>query len=464
MAYRVNIEKTGHIPWRTLLTQALNIRNFTLIFLILYISAISIALLTLLPGLAQRKSLGLDTSEAHRLQHSNFMPKMPHRNQSKSDGCHNNLRRIFQPGFQDVDRNIHLLSAYYDSRVEDRLFIHILALSGDHHPYRALYCLVNDASTHRLVAIETTTYGLRDNRGWSYGGYILTCEVTGLMLHNPCKVRVSFNTTLDPSALTLPTLALHRDPHTKSGFALCVPPLHGAIQQTKLVEFIELTRILGASRIFFYKYTGDGKIPYSNPNVDQVLDFYSTDDMVTVYPWQLPVPISDVQELVWNYAEAVAAQHCLFTNMLHFKYILLHGLDEFLIPREHATWSGLMEDLDPGDIRHNTSSYCFPMANFPLEVIQSIRSMSSTRRTRVGIGRQRVCMGRPERLLEMGSVPRPLPPYLVKDLPGSHGLVHWYQACDTVDCHDTEVDSTALRYKTVLVDNFRRAMLKLATS
>jgi hypothetical protein len=54
----------------------------------------------------------------------------------------------------------------------------------------------------------------------------------------------------------LSVFRLHNQPlgtlASKLSFAVCVPPLFGDLQPATLVQFVELTRILGARHFVFY--------------------------------------------------------------------------------------------------------------------------------------------------------------------------------------------------------------------
>ncbi len=67
---------------------------------------------------------------------------------------------------------------------------------------------------------------------------------------------------------------MFQEKHYQFSFALCVPPIRGVVSQSRLVEFIELNSILGADHFIFYRYEGDTVRNYSNPNIDQILNFY----------------------------------------------------------------------------------------------------------------------------------------------------------------------------------------------
>ena len=53
----------------------------------------------------------------------------------------------------------------------------------------------------------------------------------------------------------------------KYNYSICVSPLFGSVLAKRLVEFLELTRILGAQQVFFYDF-------HVSSVIERVLRFY----------------------------------------------------------------------------------------------------------------------------------------------------------------------------------------------
>jgi hypothetical protein len=81
-----------------------------------------------------------------------------------------------------------------------------------------------------------------------------------------------FPPKLDDHVSRLPTLAV------------CVKPLHFNLSKTTwFVEFVEMYRLQGASHFFFYDHS-------VSQGVVKVLSHYVRKKLVTVLPWNLPLP------------------------------------------------------------------------------------------------------------------------------------------------------------------------------
>lgn len=150
-------------------------------------------------------------------------------------------------------------------------------------------------------------------------------------------------------------------------FAVCVPPLFGDISAATLVQFVELSRLLGANHVVFYVVEQQWRAepPYTewiSPSstgrpvsevVRQVLDRYATLGLVTTVKWQLPAAVADS---IWYGGQLIAVNDCLYRTSHAFRYVVFNDLDEFVVPRGTAfgdddtpslivSWKQMIEDL-----------------------------------------------------------------------------------------------------------------------
>lgn len=101
----------------------------------------------------------------------------------------------------------------------------------------------------------------------------------------------------------------------------CVAPLQGSIAVVQIVEFIELTFLLGSQHIVFYTF-------HISNEIKNALNMYERRGLVTVLPWNIPSP-----ESVWANGRDMALNDCLYRTMHVYDYALFLDLDEFLVPR-----------------------------------------------------------------------------------------------------------------------------------
>ena len=116
-------------------------------------------------------------------------------------------------------------------------------------------------------------------------------------------------------------------------YGICIPPVHGEISVGKIIEFLELTQILGASHFTFYDLS-------MSESVRNVLNYYQDLGLVSVFPWNLPLYIGKKRfVLFWS---TIAIWECLFRSMRHFDFVALHDLDEFIVPVRHENITALL--------------------------------------------------------------------------------------------------------------------------
>ncbi|KAK2156685.1 hypothetical protein LSH36_207g03000 [Paralvinella palmiformis] len=439
--------------------QYLTFKRVGVAFLVFYVLFVFLALKIL-----QREHLQSPVPGTYIRNTYSFKPRRPLINVSATTDCHANGAEVRKPYFYRLDDNTYFTNAYFDKR-QGGPYIRILSLrqnNPEHIHTRRLYCLINSALNHSLIAVPADVHILHDNNDNEYGGYILTCNARDILYDNPCKVRISYERGLSDQLVTIPLVTLNERYFYATSFALCTPPIHGVVTQTQLVEFVELNRLLGAEHFYFYLYMGNPRQSYLNPNVEQVLQHYISAGLVTVFPWQLPI---EPERYVWSHAKALAMQHCLYTNMWKYKYLVFNDLDEFLIPHSTNSWSAMMDSID----KEGASGYCAQSAYFPPDVTQSLRTLHSFKRTETINTKHTKCIIRPERVFDMGSdgINKAYDenwPMAVVDQ--QVALVHHYKWCTTDwdfhNCFDFVTDECVGRYEEQLEENFRNTMLVLA--
>jgi hypothetical protein len=445
--------------WMKPIQEYLTFKRVGMAFLVFYVLFMLLALKVL-----QREHLQTPVPGTYIRNTYSFKPRRPTINVTTTTECHANEGEVMKPYFYRLDDQTYFTNAYFDKR-QGGPYIRILSMrhnSAAEIHTKLLYCLINSAFNHSLMAVAAEIHVLHDNNENEYGGYILTCNARGILYDNPCKVRLSYQRGLSDQMVTIPLVTLQEKYFYSSSFAVCTPPLHGVITQNQLVEFIELNRLLGADHFYFYLYMGNPHETYLNPNVEQVLRHYVSAGLVTVFPWQLPI---EPEKYVWSHAKALAIQHCLYTNMWRYKYLVFTDLDEYLIPHSTNTWNAMMTSID----KEGASGYCAQSAYFPPEVTQSLRTLHSFKRTETINTKHIKCIIRPERVFDMGSegINKAYDenwPMAVVD--PDIALVHHYKWCNTDwdfhNCLDFVTDECVGRYEDQLEENFRNTILILS--
>ena len=100
----------------------------------------------------------------------------------------------------------------------------------------------------------------------------------------------------------------------------------------KLVQFIEMNRVLGAEVIYFYinQMICSDVLKY-------ILKRYSS-DIVRVIEWKKfnkKVPL-------YYYGQLLIMSDCLLRNMYEVEHLVINDLDEIILPVEHDNWTEML--------------------------------------------------------------------------------------------------------------------------
>ena len=263
-----------------------------------------------------------------------------------------------KPGtFLNIANHTYFYSAYWDDRInnfdnEKGNTPHIRLLGIAKHKKLLNLLCVFDNNCKKYTNIQYKS--VLDTHGLEYYGYTMKCEVPkDTTYRNGFSIMVALKSeTHCKNTVTLSVKKLMKEKN-RLEFAICVPPVFGNIPKENLVNFIELSRILGAEIIVLY-------IKNITQEMKNVLEYYEGKNMVELVPWKLPDPLVPLNQKVWYNAQDVAAQDCIYSHMGRVKYIAMNDIDEMIIPYEYDNWSALINNYDQGDV----SDFCFSTAFF----------------------------------------------------------------------------------------------------
>ena len=212
----------------------------------------------------------------------------------------------------------------------------------------------------------------------------LACNFSGNPWSIP-RMLVSITTELRTETKNLLPVRQNYRNGFRTNFTLCLDGVlkHGTNKSSQLVEWIELNRILGAEHVFVYNFSASSLL-------DPILRYYQKKDVLTILPWNLPLAFNeDVKEqhndfnIVWNYAQTVAENDCLYRNLYVTRHLVVLDFDEFIIPQDVGTWTwqDMMERAQKDcsssssssnsnkNIGNSIGSYLARNAFFPLNII-----------------------------------------------------------------------------------------------
>lgn len=130
--------------------------------------------------------------------------------------------------------------------------------------------------------------------------------------------------------------------------SVCLGPIQYHYDNAlRIVEFIEIYKILGAQH--FYIYVLDAA-----QDVIQVINHYQNKGIATVLPWNLPK-----EYLTETHYGAIMARinDCAYRAMIvdNYRYVSIVDMDEILVPYKHNSLSAFLRQCDEG----RTASFVF---------------------------------------------------------------------------------------------------------
>ena len=173
--------------------------------------------------------------------------------------------------FREVKKGTLVYSAWFDDRLSQR-YIRVLLLTSTRHP-PPLFCHFESASKQKsAVSSAASFYQHNENHYMPFGGYIASCIIPSALDSIPCFINISTRSTYKAQkecsdSVVLPVGFIDHVKVSRKQYGICIPPLHGEISVGRLIEFLELSQILGASLFTFYNFA-------VSEEVREVLNYY----------------------------------------------------------------------------------------------------------------------------------------------------------------------------------------------
>lgn len=300
--------------------------------------------------------------------------------------------------FREVERGTLVYSAWFDDRKSQRL-IRVLILTSTRKPLPSLFCHFNNVSKH--VTSGVSYYQLSGNHYMQFGGFVASCVLPPELDRIPCFVNISTRSTStqnESNSVALPVSFIDRQHSvekvtSRRQYGICIPPLHGEISVDRLIEFLELSQILGASHFTFYDVA-------MSDSVRKVLNYYEDKGLARVLPWNLPSYIGKYD--IHYFGQTLSIMDCLFRSMSHLDFVAFNDLDEFIVPLQHDNMSALLLKIH----KDEHCAHCFQSATFDpsredLQISQFL-TQRVFHRTKKATPFWNKCIVDPRRIFEQG--------------------------------------------------------------
>ncbi|XP_037935490.1 uncharacterized protein LOC119669595 [Teleopsis dalmanni] len=291
---------------------------------------------------------------------------------------HNN----FYQEFENLNVTFELFGAYYDNRaaVPDHPVIRVLAMVNQtEEEFPISYCQLWYEDQKEPIIVPITKYFPIWFKNWGTNPnvlypYLITCVLPRNKLS---EVPQSVSIVAEECERATNHLKVIYEPPTrnitKGGFAVCLKNLVFPFVDisARLVEWMEMMRILGAQEVIAYSIT-------VHPNVTKVIDYYKEQGFLRVYPHSYargePVFPYILRYIMKHHYlnkvlnELLPYNDCFYRNLYKYDYVACIDLDEVIMPLGNWTsWYDIVEYAEehkrPGCQTH--VSLCFQNIYFP---------------------------------------------------------------------------------------------------
>ena len=369
--------------------------------------------------------------------------------------------------FREVGEGTLVYSVWYDDR-KPQHFIRVLLLSVQNAlpPLTCHFESTSQQNTSRTS--EASFYKHNENHGRRFGAVIASCVVPEELGSLPCFVKISTPNTKrqdDSDSVVFPVGFIDRQDSTVKTrqYGICIPPMYGEISVDRIIEFLELSQILGASHFTFY----DLAMP---EGVRKVLNYYEEKKLVSVLEWNLPSYLS--KQDMHYFAQPLSIMDCLYRSMKHILFVAFNDLDEFIVPLQHNNIIALMENIH----KDEHCGHCFQSVTFDpsLNVTRNnsrLLTQTVIHRTSQPDRMWTKCVVDPRRIFEQGihHISKQNEEYYHADkVSWDIARVFHYRKCkDTKaamqpSCVGFEVDKTMQKFGKQLQQNFESKMNAIA--
>ncbi|XP_033222894.1 uncharacterized protein LOC117176735 isoform X2 [Belonocnema kinseyi] len=284
---------------------------------------------------------------------------LDYRNSKDCDG--NGSSRMTSDGhstkwLETIPGQLFLYSAHLDIRVAAYPSVRVIGVKRGLLQTSPLFCTIWYEEDGRMLSLTVdaliSDIWLEEWGGTTTDGYIgilATCSFPSSKSIEPISIYVGpIPCYEDPShSLVIPSID-KINPTIRRQFTLCIKGLDFEDDVSeKLIAFVELHRILGAS--FFHFYVFD-----VHANVLKVLSLYERSNVVRWHNLTLPGDLPNDKEGrrmlfekdVWikRRMELIPYNHCLYENLHKSEFVVPIDMDETIVPLRRKHWSQLLLD------------------------------------------------------------------------------------------------------------------------
>lgn len=146
-----------------------------------------------------------------------------------------------------------------------------------------------------------------------------------------------------------------------TSIAVCPGPIQGNFQNAlRITEYVEMNRILGASKFYFYNMS-------MSDEVKSLLKFYESQGLAEIVSWNIDDVLKIDESIIHYYGIMATLNDCFYRATVtdNFKYVLITDFDEIIFPKKTETLTEFLELYDSPAFHSFTFSNYFFFAEYP---------------------------------------------------------------------------------------------------
>ncbi|XP_055374422.1 uncharacterized protein LOC129607424 [Condylostylus longicornis] len=217
-----------------------------------------------------------------------------------------------------------------------------------------LTCIIKSESnnTYEIKASEIRRFHKYEDIEGDFAFYMIMCPLfinaKATIVKLPAYVALTYME--NPSSVTSPTFILINFSKNRildkprDSLAICVGSTglnHNYTNTLNFIEFIELYKLLGAEKFYFYHFN-------ASHNMIQALNYYLREGVIKINNWNFNIEQYEPKTI---HITNIAAQNfdCIYRTYLDgFKYTAIVDIDEIIIPFEYNNLTDFINAKDEG--------------------------------------------------------------------------------------------------------------------
>jgi hypothetical protein len=314
---------------------------------------------------------------------------------------------------------------------------------------------------------ETEFHLVNGHKNRRHAAFIVSCSFPRGLGREPGFIDLSVEYDGKKTEIMRYPVISTEDVQDVHNYTICVPPIYGeGPSLTNFVEFMEMNRILGATRFVFYDLE-------LKPDVRNAIKLYQSQGVAILLPWNLLVYVRDFYSIHYH-GQMVAIHDCLYRNRGRSRWVGFHDLDEFIVPLAYPTIPLLLNEV----IVNQSCGFCIQSTVFPLNGEMKVQGTNNSLvtqrrflRTKSTFTTREKCIVDPRKVFELGIhliMTSTSQQYGKSSISPKKALVFHYRHCIQFEdlkaaCRNLVPETFMKRYKTRIEESIDHVMRRLNT-